>query len=371
MNIGFDYQIFTVQPYGGISRYFTQIILGLLSLGERADVIAPFYRNNYLKKLPKEHVYGVMVKCQLPLITRLMLLGNQNFSTTIYRKKLDIQHMTYYLKPCEATTHTGCVLTVFDMIHEKYKSEFPKHDPISTLKRKAISRADHIIAISNSTKRDLCELFDVPPGKVTVVHLGFERLPSNDIDNKVSLARRPFLLYVGSRSGYKNFERMLIAIASRQRLMKEFDVIAFGGGPFKANENQLIAKLGFKPGAVRQVGGDDGVLGILYKAATALVYPSLYEGFGLPPLEAMALDCPVVTSNSSSLPEVVGSAGEYFDPTDIEAQAESIEKVVFSEWRRQELISMGRRQLEKFSWNRCALETRDVYRHILGAKGAR
>jgi len=154
-------------------------------------------------------------------------------------------------------------------------------------------------------------------------------------------------------------------VAARPALRNAFDVIAFGGDTFNAAEQALIAKLGFAPQSVRQVGGDDAVLGSLYAQARAFIYPSMYEGFGLPPLEAMAHDCPVVTSNSSSMPEVVGNAGEYFDPMDIEAQAEAICSVVFDEQRRSELIELGRQRLHLFSWERCALETQAVYQKVL------
>lgn len=145
--------------------------------------------------------------------------------------------------------------------------------------------------------------------------------------------------------------------------------MAFGGGAFNADELALISTLGFAPQAVRQVGGGDEVLGSLYADAAAFVYPSVYEGFGLPPLEAMAHNCPVVTSNSSSMPEVVGYAGEYFDPLDVEAQSDAICKVVFDAQRRSQLIELGGQRLPMFSWDRCALETQAVYQQVLLDKG--
>lgn len=185
-------------------------------------------------------------------------------------------------------------------------------------------------------------MFGMPDHKVSVVHLGFEKFDAlpRAIEPQASLTS-PFLLYVGSRGGYKNFERMLRAVALNPALKKSIDVVAFGGGPFNSVEHALIATLGFGPNAVRQVGGGDAVLGGLYARARAFVYPSVYEGFGLPPLEAMAHDCPVVSSNSSSMPEVVGDAGAYFDPLDVQAQSEAIASVVFDETRRNALVAAG------------------------------
>jgi glycosyltransferase involved in cell wall biosynthesis len=164
---------------------------------------------------------------------------------------------------------------------------------------------------------------------------------------------------------------MLKAVSSSPALKNAFDVVAFGGGAFNAAEQEIIAQLGFEPNTVRQLFGGDHVLGQLYAQARAFVYPSVYEGFGLPPLEAMAHDCPVVTSNSSSMPEVVGDAGEYFDPIDIEAQAQAIESVVFDEQRRGQLIAAGRQRLPLFSWERCASETQVVYQKVLATKEVR
>ncbi len=177
--------------------------------------------------------------------------------------------------------------------------------------------------------------------------------------------KRPYLLYVGRRNGYKNFAATLKAVASRPALQDSFDIVAFGGGPFDPHEKSMIGSLGFDPNSVRQIEGDDQVLGAFYSDATALVYPSLYEGFGLPTLEAMAHNCPVVTSNTSSMPEVVGPAGEYFDPTDIDAQAEAINRAVFDSERREKLISKGKRRLDQFSWLQCATKTCEVYRALL------
>ncbi len=111
------------------------------------------------------------------------------------------------------------------------------------------------------------------------------------------------------------------------------------------------------------------MLGSLYGAAATFVYPSVYEGFGLPPPEAMAHSCPVVTSNSSSMPEVVGNEGQYFDPLDIDAQSDAICEVVFDTQRRSQLIELGRQRLPIFAWDRCALETKFFYQQALRQKG--
>jgi len=372
MKIAFDHQAFTYQAYGGISRYFVRLAEGLLEAGEDICILAPIHQNCYLNELPAEYVKGLKLNRFPPKSSRLFSVVNRQVASVLASSyEPEILHETYYAASSLRGIFKARVLTVYDMIHEKFSSEFRSNDPTIRNKRLAVSRADHIICISHSTKKDLCQLFDVPKGKVSVVHLGFEKFNISREDVPSNKAVRPYLLYVGSRGGYKNFAGMLKAVASHPILRNTFDIVAFGGGRFNPTEMNLIRDLGFRKEDVRQIGGDDRKLGALYSGAAAFVYPSLYEGFGLPPLEAMAHNCPVVTSNTSSMPEVVGPAGEYFDPTDIDAQAEAISSVVFDSSRRDELIFEGQKRLDHFSWSRCASETRDIYRAVLSSKESR
>lgn len=373
MKIVFDHQIFAQQSYGGISRYFVRLAQGLLALGEHVDVVAPVHRNKYLKDLPKSSVHGLELERFPPKTGRLANLANHYLSQHKLRNtEPDILHETYYTSNPIITAASGRVITVYDMIHEKYPADFSLRDATINNKRLAVDRADHVICISHSTKNDLCAMYELPQDRVSVVHLGFEKFVALPMDTGSQVKElRPFLLYVGSRGGYKNFERMLKAVSLSPAIKNALDVVAFGGGPFNAAEQAIIDQLGFEPNSVRQVAGGDGVLGQLYAQALAFVYPSVYEGFGLPPLEAMAHDCPVVTSNSSSMPEVVGDAGAYFDPIDVEAQAQAIESVVFDERRRSQLIASGHQRLPMFSWERCASETQAVYKKVLATKEIR
>jgi len=366
MKLAFDHQIFSTQSYGGISRYFVRLAQGLIELGDEVDVIAPLHRNSYLKELPANRVHGYAFDSFPPKSSRLISFVNRHVSAMrLLKLRPMLLHETYYSARPVMNAAVGRVITVHDMIHEKFAGEFPANDPTSRNKRIAVARADHIICISQSTRNDLCQHFDVSEEKISVVHHGFEMFSKLALPTSPPPAMRPFLLYVGNRSGYKNFDRTLQAVASHSLLKNELDVLAFGGGPLTENELNLIGSLGLRSASVQQIGGKDQVLGALYRGAIAFVYPSLYEGFGLPPLESMAHDCPVVTSNTSSMPEVIGSAGEYFDPLSIEAQAEAIAKVVFDSSRREQLILEGRKRLNYFSWSKCARESRDVYRKVI------
>lgn len=271
--------------------------------------------------------------------------------------KPDIVHETYYLRAASGVRGAPLVLTVYDMIHELFSSG----DPTSAMKRQAVARADHIICISRSTQRDLVSLFGVDERKTSVTLLGVD--PPLPGDGNGVRSERPFLLFVGGRAGYKNFEGFLKAVAASSLLRREMDIVAFGGGAFTPGEMQAIDALGFS-GQVTYASGDDRLLGDYYRRAAALVYPSLYEGFGLPPLEAMSYDCAVLCSNTSSLPEVVGDAAELFDPKDEMAIANAIEKVVASPSRRDELLEKGRERVREFTWRKCARETLAVYKSV-------
>ena len=369
MKIVFDGQIFSQQSYGGISRYFVRLAEQLLALQVDVNVLAPFHVNKYLYELPGVYVHGLRLGSFPPRTLRFFVELNRQISALwMQRLKPDLLHETYYSQKPVINKIKARILTVYDMIHEKFPSEFGSNDTTSGFKRIAVTRADHIICISHSTKKDLCELFGVPSEKVSVVHLGFEHFNKGLVNKKVIKTNRPYLLYVGIRRGYKNFESTLIAIATSPQIREKFDLIAFGGGQFSTEELLLLSTLGFTSSTVKQVDGDDLLLGELYSSASAFIYPSLYEGFGLPLLEAMAHSCPVITSNTSSLPEVAGPAAQYFDPTDIQDQSKAIQAVLFNEKRRVELISSGRKRLDLFSWERCASETLDVYKQVLSAR---
>jgi glycosyltransferase involved in cell wall biosynthesis len=367
LKIAYDHQIFCAQSFGGISRYFTSVAAQLASKGEEIAVFAPLHRNHYLNLLPSSMVHGWAVRRYIPKTGQLMLQPNRIVAKRMIEKwEPDIVHETYYSRTSCAPRNTRKVLTVYDMIHEKYPQWGSRWDRSAILKRVAVDRADHVICISESTRNDLLELYDVDPKKVSVVHLGAE-FPAGVVGKDVSsVAReRPYLLYVGSRPGHKNFSGFLQAFASSRRLRADFDVVAFGGGGFTPAELREITRLELGANQVRQVSGGDVLLSQLYVSAGAFVYPSLYEGFGLPPLEAMGYRCPVVSSNTSSMPEVIGDAGEYFDPASGHDMVESIERVVYSPSRISELVSKGLKRQATFTWERCAGQTLDIYRQLV------
>lgn len=362
MRIAFDHQAFVWQSYGGISRYFTRLAHEMLNMEQQVEIFAPLHRNSYLSTLPQEIVRGRYVSRYPGRTTFLIERYNQFLARAqIAKWRPDLVHETYFSKVRSAPTHCPVVITVYDMIHELFPDSFGG-SAAAEIKRLAVARADHVICISENTKTDLMRLYDMPGENISVVHLGFDRfLPSVISQKAADVFTKPFVLYVGQRAGYKNFMGLLKAMAGSRRLKSDFAVVAFGGGSFSVSELKDIAALGLSEGQVVQMSGNDDLLGQLYGTARAFVYPSLYEGFGIPPLEAMAHRCPVVSSNASSMPEVIGPACEYFEPSDLDDMRRAIETVVYSDSYVEKLRNDGDIRLASFSWGKCARETLNIY----------
>jgi glycosyltransferase involved in cell wall biosynthesis len=340
VRILYDHQAFTRQFYGGVSRYFVEIAKRL-SIAEDTEVriVAPFYINHYLQELDPETVSGRRLSKAPKAAGKLLNIYNSiaiRYSAAKYNP--DILHETYFSKrSVPLRDDQARVVTIYDMIHERFPQYFPAWDKTSEIKRSAIERADHVICISENTRCDLLDMVNVKSEKVSVVHLGFDTHQSN-VTSAELLIDEPYLLYVGIRSGYKNFQRLLEGYASSRMLHENYRLVCFGGRDFSRSEAQQFQKLKLPEDRLVWMGGTDSILMNLYAHAAAFVYPSLYEGFGIPPLEAMAHGCPVVCSSGSSISEVVGDAGEFFDPRDSAAIAHAIEEVVGSDSRAAELV---------------------------------
>jgi glycosyltransferase involved in cell wall biosynthesis len=368
MKIVFDHQIFGWQKFGGISRYIFELSSNLASVSaQKVFVVCPLYINSYLSSGPAElNVMGVLTP-KIPKIGRILRLINWCIAWPIIRfLQPDIVHETYYSSQRITSKRAKVILTVYDMIHERFVDQFSAFDSTSKDKAVAVARADHIICISEQTRQDLINFLGVNPAKTSVVYLGFSLTSSPSDTTKFNNHNRKFLLYVGTRGGYKNFDSLVKAFSESSSLKENFDLICFGGGAFSGKEISMIQQLNLDLNSVRQVSGSDDLLASFYRAASAFVYPSLYEGFGIPPLEAMSFDCPVVCSNVSSIPEVVGDAGLMFDPYDIQSIKRALESVLSDEVLRNDLMIRGRARIKQFSWERCAQETLQVYKKVSG-----
>ncbi|MEJ2081621.1 MAG: glycosyltransferase family 1 protein [Acidobacteriota bacterium] len=261
-------------------------------------------------------------------------------------------HPTFY-RDLHRAPRCPKVVTVYDMILERY---FPDcRDAV--VKSRCIRSADVVIAISHSTRTELLDLFDLPEERVFVVHLGVELNPPT-FQVLPEIARRPFVLWVGNRAGYKNFLRSAEALATYDKA-GELWLLCAGGGPFTRCERAKLVEVGLANQTLQR-DLSEAQLAWAYGTAQALMYTSECEGFGLPILEAMAQGCPVVTSDTSSMPEVGGEAAIYVDPASTESIAFGLENAI-REGRETTAVLRRRSRAEAFSWDRCAQRTHEVY----------
>jgi glycosyltransferase involved in cell wall biosynthesis len=366
VHIALDPQTFSLQAYGGVSRYFADTAAALARLpGTRVSVLAFAHFNAYLAELSRELIVGRAIPVLPSPARRVLVRVNQMRARAwLARHGADIVHETYYSAARTAPPGTPTVLTVFDMIHEKFPHYAPRTARIVRLKRAAIARADHLICISENTRRDLIELYGLDPARTSVVRLGF----SQPAAGEEALARpyaEPYLLFVGTRGGYKDFDVLLRAYASSPALQRDFLLACFGDAPFSAAELRRFDELGIPRERLRHAAGSDQTLAAHYRHAALFVYPSRYEGFGMPPLEAMARDCPVVCTNASSLPEVTGDAAVLFQPGDADGLRAAMEAVLDSPDRASEQRAKGRARAREFSWEICARQTRATYQRVV------
>lgn len=364
MKVYFDHQVFSWQRFGGISRYFTNIYNSLHDHGHvDCKLLLLHSRNHYIK----DHKFPVPTFLAQRFLKKQQTLEKWNKKYAEYmieKNDFDILHPTYYNPYFLSKLKKPYVLTVYDMIHELFPEFFSPHDQSVPQKRETIMKADHIIAISESTKNDLQKLFNIPDHKISVVYLGYHENQETltPEDHAFQPPFQEYILFVGERGGYKNFGRFVQAVTP---LLHKYDInLVCSGGSLGVAEKELLFRAGIAD-RVKQVSATEAQLNMLYRNALALVFPSLYEGFGLPILEAFRNECPIVISNTSCFKEVGGDAASYFDPYQIEDMTQAIDAVINSKDVSNQLRSKGMQQLAKFPMDLCMERTLDVYRKLM------
>jgi glycosyltransferase involved in cell wall biosynthesis len=253
------------------------------------------------------------------------------------------------------------VVTVYDMIHERFPQMFAEKGRTAAQKLELVNRAAHVICISDATRRDLIDILGTPASKISVIHLG---APAGANLPRKPLARlsENYLLYVGTRWPYKNFPFLLEAVRPLLLGGDRLRLVCVGR-PFDEQETELLRRHGLLARVEANQALEDQ-LADLYRGAVCHIIPSLYEGFGLTLLEAFSYDCPVACSNSGSLPEVAGDAASYFDPTDVRDARRAIQRIVEDSKFAAGLRLAGRRRAQQFSWLATAQATLEVYRRV-------
>ncbi|VBB05515.1 glycosyl transferases group 1 [Lucifera butyrica] len=360
--IGLDLRVLTGRNYSGIPRYAYNV----------AKELNSFQNEDYL-------FIGEFQSLEVPETKRLYLdlpasdsdLANKLLAFKGEAAKLDLLFSPYYPLPSKR------LFKGVQVIHDLIPLKFPElcgnstatYDFFNKGIRVSAQYCDHIIADSYATKGDIIDFFDIDESKISVVHLA-PLIVNHALKNSINQSvldqygiKGPYILSVCTIEPRKNLRRVLKAYEIlRQRHKEKLHMVLVGGLGWKYQEllkeittNQYhedIIMTGFVP---------DEDLGVLYKNAQAFVYASIYEGFGLPVLEAMALGAPVVTSQTSSLPEVAGNAAIYCDPLDIESIAFAMEQMIISPQIQQQYIREGLKRASAFSWKRTAEETRRIF----------
>jgi glycosyltransferase involved in cell wall biosynthesis len=308
------------------------------------------------------------------------LLEQISVPISLRRAKVDLFHAPHYV--VSPLTRCPTVVTIHDCIHLRFPQYLPNrraHMYARVMMRMAARRACRILTVSEASKQDILRYLEVPAEKVEVIYNALDqRLAAPPSEEEVTRVRErfqlrsPFILYTGNIKPHKNVDRLIEAFSLlRKRRADDLKLIIIGDEISKyPNLRRLVHRcqlhkhvrfFGFVP---------EETLAVLYRLASAFVFPSLYEGFGLPPLEAMASGTPVITSNVSSLPEVVGDAALLIDPLDPSALADAMWRVLEEPALRSELIRRGCERVKTFSWARSVARTREVYAEIGGRVSA-
>lgn len=359
MKILYDYTAFVMQSRGGVSRVLYELFRHvLLHKDIECRLFAGFHKNKYLRNAPAEvrkYIVGWYLPEWMVKQSIFMPINRVLFKFFARTYRPDICHYTYFDTP---TVPQNCkvVITMHDMIHEIFPEMFAANDPQHEKKKNAILRADGVICVSQNTKIDLIQHIGTTGKQIGVIYHG------NSIEAmkfEASNCSYPYFLYVGTRDNeYKNFNIILEAL-SICKACSDVHLICFGGSRFSENELRRMDKLGLSK-RVHHAGGSDAQLAGHYAGARALIYPSKYEGFGLPPIEAMSMGCPVMSSNAPPLPEIIGKAGVFFEPTDAQQLCDCMLKLEQTELRNK-FISSGLNKANDYTWVRAADEAKSFY----------
>jgi glycosyltransferase involved in cell wall biosynthesis len=360
-------------PVDGIGRYTIEL---LKALAKREDVeLSPIsfgiaMHDDVPNKKQSKVLAPYKQNALISLLTKRPFIGSQKLTT-----KLDLLHATDHLIP--NTGRLPVVATIMDaipLVHPEWVSKSLMRPIKNELWRRSASWSDHIITISDYSKKKIIDHFRVDEKKISVVPLGvnniwFEKISENKINQvleKFSLPKNYFI-FVGTLQPRKNIDRLITAYCNLPAYLKnELGLIIVGGHGWKSEKLISGLKTGIHGHNIRWLASlSDSDLVALTKNATALVFPSLCEGFGLPVLEAFAAGTPVVTSNTTSLLEVAEDAALLVNPLDVQAITNAMLKIAEDDNLANRLRLLGRSRAREFSWDRCARETIAVYQKVM------
>ncbi len=362
MRLAFDEQIFAAQQYGGISRLFAELSKQFLRESSLEVELLPLDApvvNRYLLDEPylRDHLKVSDAGSTMAALARYFVRMRP-------RTSVDVIHNTFYLPHGLAGyPKARRVVTVHDMIPELLPKSRRRLDFI-TLKKRYVMSADHVICVSEATRNDMLRVYGDIKAPISVVHHGVDPI-FRPGDPRVPGLPDRYLLFVGNRGQYKDANVLLNAFAAVREKAEGVALVFTGGGLFTRAERMHHQELGIAD-RVMQVSLKDTSMSGAYGNALMCVFPSRFEGFGLPALEAMACGTPALLAQGSSLPEVGGDAAKYFTPGDAQDLSAAIEGLLSDEQERNRMKIAGISRAQGFTWSTAAAKTAGIYQSLVG-----
>lgn len=323
----------------------------------------------FLKSKPSNDLPPPNANFTYSIISGSFLWSQTFLPLELYKRKAFGQDIQVFFSPAHYAPRfcpIPIVVTIHDLSYFYYPNEFLKKDlyQLRNWTQYSLEKAKTVIAVSNTTKKDIVKFYHTPEGKIQVIYNGFEK--GNTTKNTYySLPTKNYILFVGTLQPRKNVDVLLSSFALFKKGNSEFKLVLVGKkGWLYEYIFKRVEDLGLKKDVIFTGYLKDEQLSVLYEKAFCFVMPSLYEGFGIPLLEAMSYGCPVISSYTSSLPEVGSNACLYFDPKDPQELLEKLIILKNNHTLRKDLIQKGRKRTKLFSWQKCAEQTLAILQNV-------